>query len=617
MIIEKDNSNRCGIFLYYDKDGVVDKYVTYLLKSLRPHLKHLLVVCNGSVNKDAHEEFDKVADEVLIRENEGFDVGGYREGIFHIGLDKLTEYDETIMFNYTFFGPLYPFSEMFEKMNVMDLDFWGITKHHKVDPDPFMANRYGYLPEHIQSHFLVLRRDFIKSKDYIDFITKFKNPTSYLESICEYESIFTKHFADMGYKWDVYVDTDEYAGYAYCPIMFYLKDMIERKRCPIVKRRSFFTDYHDFLLNTCGESTIEAYDYICQNLDYDINMVWDNLLRLENMTEISRAMHLNYMLPNEESVAMKTGLKCAVFCYVQSISHICNYQEYFEELPKEVTLHMVACEDVLHQLKQLFINQCYIEDVIENNTYRNAFKSMCENASEYDYICMIKISDVEQAQPYSNFDSWQYREWENLIGSKHVINNIIDTFENNERLGCLISPMPNHGDLFSMIGDGWKGRFDDVVNYLKQENILVNIKKEDEPLCPFSGAFWIRSHVVPSLVMTKDVDEDIFYMSVPFMIQNARYYVGTAYSNKYAMIETTNLDYMMREMNKVVFRKYGPNYHKVVVERIINDDIIRNPQLEAVQQNVLSKINIILKKCLPKKMYYWIERTYVKLRGWS
>ena len=175
MIIKEEKANRCGIFLYYDKDGLVDDYVIYLLESLNPFLNYLLVVCNGPLKEDAYTKLEKVSSEVLIRENEGFDVGGYREGIFHLGLDRLAQYDETIMFNYTFYGPLYPFSEMFNKMNQLDLDFWGITKHHKVDPDPFMANRYGYLPEHIQSHFLVLRSEFIKSKDYIEFITNLKN----------------------------------------------------------------------------------------------------------------------------------------------------------------------------------------------------------------------------------------------------------------------------------------------------------------------------------------------------------------------------------------------------------------------------------------------------------
>ncbi len=616
MIVKEENANRCGIFLYYDKEGVVDDYVIFLLDSLRPFLKYLLVVCNGPVNEEANARLEKAADEVLVRENEGFDVGGYREGIFHIGLEKLAEYDETLMFNYTFFGPLYPFSEMFDKMNQKDLDFWGITKHHKVDPDPFMANRYGYLPEHIQSHFLVLRKEFIKSRDYIDFITNLKNPTSYLESICEYESIFTKHFADLGYRWDVYVNTDEYEGYAYCPIMFYLKDMIVDKRCPIVKRRSFFTDYQDFMLNTCGESSVEAYDYIRDNLDYDLDMVWDNLLRLENMTEISQVMHLNYMLPNEESREDVSLSNSAVFCYVESMQHADGYARYLKEIPDEVDFYWLGEKGIMDSMPSIATGREKDRIYLKHNHYLEAFSRLSEYFDRYEYICMIKMADIEQAKPYSNFDSWQYRDWENLLGTTHIIRNVIAAFIENSRLGCLVPPVPNHGDIFAMIGDGWKGRYDEVKDFLNTLSIKKSLKKEDEPIAPFGGSFWMRTAAFKGTYYNQlDCNEDVFLMSVPLLAQNQGFYTGAAYNNKYAAIEITNQDYMMRELNKVVFEKYGPNYHKVVVDRIENNAIIRNAKLEAVQQNLLSKINLVLKRYLPKKIYYFIERCYVKLRS--
>ena len=60
MIIKKGSSNRCGIFLYYDREGEVDgKYVIYLLNSIRPFLKNLLVVCNGEITEEAHALFDE------------------------------------------------------------------------------------------------------------------------------------------------------------------------------------------------------------------------------------------------------------------------------------------------------------------------------------------------------------------------------------------------------------------------------------------------------------------------------------------------------------------------------------------------------------------------------
>ena len=104
-------------------------------------------------------------------------------------------------------------------------------------------------------------------------------------------------------------------------------------------------------------------------------------------------------------------------------------------------------------------------------------------------------------------------------------------------------------------------------------------------------------------------------MLLPFLVQYTGAYTGVAYSNKYASSEVTNQDYMMRELNKVVFEKYGPNYHKIVVQRIKNDEVIRNQELERIQQTFLSKINIALKRWLPKKMYYWMERCYIRLKG--
>ncbi len=616
MIIKEEKANRCGIFLYYDKDGLVDDYVIYLLESLNPFLNYLLVVCNGPLKEDAYTKLEKVSSEVLIRENEGFDVGGYREGIFHLGLDRLAQYDETIMFNYTFYGPLYPFSEMFNKMNQLDLDFWGITKHHKVDPDPFMANRYGYLPEHIQSHFLVLRSEFIKSKDYIEFITNLKNPQSYIESICEYESIFTKYFADLGYNWDVYVNTDEYEGYAFCPIMFYLKDLIIDKRCPIVKRRSFFTDYYDFMLNTCGEPTIEAYDYIQENLAYDLDLVWDNLLRLENMAEISRAMHLNYMLSDSESEDEVECSKAAIFCYVEDYMHMNKYVKYIIPLLSEIDAFVLASSKIIEDIKKAFGDGHNKIRYYAVDNYFDALNLVKEKASDYHYVCMMKVAELEQAQPYSNYDSWQYRDWENLIGTKYVVRNVISTFEYNHKLGLLIPPIPNHGDIFPKIADGWMGRYDEVDRILHQHNINVNIKKEDEPLAPFGGSFWIRSDLLQSVCGHEwECDEKVLMMLLPFLVQYNGAYTGVAYSNKYASIEVTNQDYMMRELNKVVFEKYGPNYHKIVVQRIKNDEMIRNQELERIQQRFLSKINIALKRWLPKKMYYWIERCYIRLKG--
>lgn len=615
MKVTRGSKNRCGIFLYYDRQGIVDEYVMYLLRSIRPHLSNLLVVINGQVNEAGMEKFGGVADEVMPRNNEGFDVGGYREGIFHIGLDRLAEYDEVILFNYTFFGPLYPFKEMFDKMDDMDLDFWGITRHYKVDPDPYGVNRYGYMPEHIQSHFMAMRGEFIASEDYIEFITKLKNPASYIESICEYETIFAKHFEDLGYKWDTYVDTSEYEGYSYCPIMFYLKDMIIKQRCPIVKRRSFFTDYNDFLLNTCGEASVDAYEYIRDNLDYDVNLMWDNLLRLENISEMAKVMHFNYMLPAHEEYMLGDGKKSAVYIYIESGKHFERYINYINCIKEKADLYYIGTESGLDVLDKF--NEYGKKCIISDDRYISAFREVVNNCGNYDYIGMLVMADVEVARPYSDYDSWQYSDWENLVGTGAVINNAAATFEENERLGLMAPPIPKHGNLFEIQADGWQNSFNEVKWYLDKLGINVNCKESEPPQAPFGGSFWIRAGALEKLNLPDvSVEDNIFRMALCYLVQSAGYYSGICYNNDYAAIETTNYDYMMRELNKAVFSKYGPNYHSVVVNRIENNELCVNEEQAGRRAKIKRLLDRVAKKLLPRKLYVALKMRYLKMRGW-
>ena len=120
---------RVAFYLFYDEQGVVDDYVSYKLKALREHVEHIFVVSNSPLTFDGRKKLEQVADTVFCRENVGFDVWGYKEAMEAFGFERLKEYDEAILLNYTFFGPIFPFSELFSKMSAKGVDFWGISDH--------------------------------------------------------------------------------------------------------------------------------------------------------------------------------------------------------------------------------------------------------------------------------------------------------------------------------------------------------------------------------------------------------------------------------------------------------------------------------------------------------
>ena len=50
MKLDKSQVQRCAIFLFFDKDGIVDKYIENMLADLQKNVDYLLVVCNGFVD---------------------------------------------------------------------------------------------------------------------------------------------------------------------------------------------------------------------------------------------------------------------------------------------------------------------------------------------------------------------------------------------------------------------------------------------------------------------------------------------------------------------------------------------------------------------------------------
>ena len=121
------NNKRLGIYFFYDKQGIVDRFVPYFLDDLCKNLTKLIIICNGKLNDEGKEILSKYG-EVIVRENKGFDVWAYKTALQHVGWEELETYEEVVMLNSTIMGPMYSLSETFTKMNDKDLDFWGLTK---------------------------------------------------------------------------------------------------------------------------------------------------------------------------------------------------------------------------------------------------------------------------------------------------------------------------------------------------------------------------------------------------------------------------------------------------------------------------------------------------------
>ena len=116
------NPRRVIFYLLYDPQGQVDDFVVYALEHLRPFAETLVVIVNGDLTRDGRSRLESVTDEVMQRDNVGFDVGGYADALERFGRERAAEYDELILTNYTWFGPVRPFAPLFDRMNALDID---------------------------------------------------------------------------------------------------------------------------------------------------------------------------------------------------------------------------------------------------------------------------------------------------------------------------------------------------------------------------------------------------------------------------------------------------------------------------------------------------------------
>lgn len=569
MILLGDRIKRYAVYVFYDKNGKADRYCDFFLNGLKQEVDFLQVIVNGEIDKESYNRLETIADDILVRPNEGYDVKAYKTGILKPGFDKLVEYDEVIICNDTLYGPLYPLSEMFEKMNSIDVDFWGLTNFHGVGFDPFGTVEYGYLPRHIQSFFMVFRKSLIESDKFQNFWSKFPTVNGYEQAIGLFEASFTKKFEDYGFKWAVYADSSDLEGYTLDPLRDFPKYMIEEKRCPFMKKRTFYHEYGEAMERSGGEAASEAFKFIRDELDYNIDLIWENLLRTQNMADIKKRLQLNYVISSKYKKARNNSIKkiaLVLHIYYIELAEFCR--RYVESLPDYVDVFITVPDE-----RRLKVAKDVFKDIPNKTEFRITgnigrdvapFIVGCRDVIEnYELICKVHGKKVYQVKPMSLGESWAYECFENLLGNRCITENIIALFENDPRLGIVSPPIPHHGPYYPTIGKGeWGENYKIVEKLAKKLNINVDINRNKEPNAPLGSMFWVRTDALKPLFrhnwkysdMPKEpiADDNTVLHGIerlyPFSAQEAGYYCADIVSSSYAPVEINSLRFQEDEL---------------------------------------------------------------------
>lgn len=490
---------RAGIFLFYDPESKVDDYILGCLGSLQQHMDYLLVVSNSPLDETNRKRLESVSSEVMERKNVGYDVGAYRDGLRHLGWDHMGDYDELVLFNYTFFAPIHPWAGLFERTDKWDTDFWGITEHDEVRPHPFLPKLV--MPRHIQSHWIAVRASLSTTKDWRTYWEDMPPIESYNDSIQWHESRFTGYFNALGYRHEVAYNVDDYPS---ANPVFDNANLLLQDGCPILKRRNLFHNpLHLDRFAIIGADMLEQ----ARLAGYDTDLILSNLARTSKPRDLVTNAGLTWVVPqsaSEETYAAAAKQK------VLAVAHI-FYADMAEEilqrlsvLPKGYYLVATTSNEENQAQIRAVMERYGVEGevrVVASNRGRDigAFLVDCNDvlaSGKWDIV--VKIHSKKSVQDdYNAAQLFKTHLYDNLLNSRAHVANILAEFAAHPSLGMVLAPLPHMG--YPTMGHAWFTNREPAQAVAKRLGINVPFDK-DMPLATYGSMFIARPQALAKLV---------------------------------------------------------------------------------------------------------------------
>lgn len=509
-----EKSKRLGIFVFYDRDFIIDDYVIYMLDSFNAAVDNIIFVSNVELSESELKKLDKYNIDINIRENKGLDAGAFKFVYDKYGADYLSSYDELILMNDTFFGPFKPFKDIINDMNNRDLDFWGLTANYESKDGTGRA-KDGFIHSHIQTFFVAYRQSVLKSNFFNNYWKKYninKN-NSFVDVVNNHESYFTYLLEKEGFKWDTYVDLKHYKKderkYNYNVYGYSAYGLIKYFGCPFIKRKNFVFDKNCALYMNDGLDTKRALEYIKDNELYDINMIYKNIKRLYKPYDLYQGLNLNYVVHDAENY--NSNFKSVIIANVCDVNAYKLSEPYFSSINNS---HVLLFTENLEISKLLNIKY---EQSIVNYIINNKHSLI----NKYDNICLLHLDDN-----YNGFqeviDSNIIRVLDNMVKSDKYINGVTNIL-NSSIVDILFAPESLHNkNIMNLNG---RKKF-----LLKQSTDCKDIIDDDNSkiIKSFNGV-WLKSSVL------NDIDKTGFsfeqFIGLFDILTNNLY--GKVYSEEY------------------------------------------------------------------------------------
>ncbi|WP_243076980.1 rhamnan synthesis F family protein [Microbacterium sp. SS28] len=556
---------RLFVYVVWDRRGGIDDYIPYALDGMREDAAHILVVVNGTLSDEGRAKLEPVCDEILVRNNTGYDIWAHKHALAHLG-DRISEFDEIILTNDTWFGPVRPYGPVLARMAARQVDFWGLTDHSAQEPNPFTGR--GVLHYHLQSFWIAVRPSLFLSEAWRAYWHDLPEMPDYFDAVLKHEAVFTHHFASLGFRPDVAFPSKNYPTDH--PALFN-PDLLLADGCPVLKRRPFFhyppfLDRHAVIGREIARG-VEAYGY-------PVAMMWQNLARNVAPKVLNADAGMLEVLPQADaSGGVGRTLRVVAILHVFYPEMTDEMLDRVDTLPGPYDLVVTTPDSARAQeIRGILalrprIDRSVEVRVVDSNAGRDqsAFLIGCRDILlDGGYDLVVKLHSKKTPQDGFNIGRhFKGQQFQNLLDGDGYTANLIALFLREPGLGLVYPPMIHIG--YPTMGHAWWANKPGVEAMCAELGIRVPLDHAS-PLAPYGSMFVARPEALRLLVEhawtyeqfgSEDAYNDgslahILERLPSYAAGELGYHTRTVATAEYMAISHTMLDYKLDEISSAL-----------------------------------------------------------------
>lgn len=416
---------RLLLYVHFNKFNELSSHVRYQLTSIRPLFSKVVFISNSTLNPSDEESLltSNLVDDIIQRENIGFDFAAWRDGMSSVGFDELKSYDSVTLMNDTCFGPLWDLSDVYKQFEEdADTDFWGMTN--------FRAN--SQFKEHIQSYYLSFSGKVVKSNVFQDFWKNVQNYTDVQDVIDNYETQVTTNFVDAGYKYKSVFDTvnEDITGMLHPDFSYYNPTAILKNKVPFIKVKTIDANQHitPYILQEIENTT-----------EYPVDLIVSHMSKI-NYPDFKYLLARKYVQPAKE--VYSNTKKVAVHLHVFYVDLLQEFLTAFQRFGFDFDLFITTDSDSkVAEIESILVaNDRKAEIHVTGNIGRDVLPMLKLKVAlqSYDYIGHFHTKKSKEA------DFWAGESWRKELIAMLVLpaNNILANLESRADLGLVIADIP-------------------------------------------------------------------------------------------------------------------------------------------------------------------------------